>query len=62
MNPTTRFNVYVNGMVPELANEDFAAVIEVTNGVPIAAERALYWNSGGQTWAGGTNATPTGLP
>ncbi len=62
VNPTSRFNVYVNGMVPELADEAFGARIEVTNGVPIAVERALYWNAGGVTWAGGTNATATRLP
>ena len=30
--PTSRFNVHVNSMVPELANESFGAVIEVTTG------------------------------
>ncbi len=59
---TSRFNVFVNGMVPELVDESFAALIEVTNGVAIAVERALYWNDGGQTWGGGTNATAVRLP
>jgi hypothetical protein len=58
----TRFNVAVNSVVPELANESFGAVIESTNGVPIAVERAMYWDALGVTWAGGTNATATLLP
>ncbi len=54
---TSRFNVWVNAQVPELSNETFGAIIESTNGVPIVAERAMYWDSGGVIWAGGTNAT-----
>jgi hypothetical protein len=60
--PTTRRNVWVNGEVPELANTTFGAVVDSVNGVPISVERALYWNTFGQTWAGGTNATATRLP
>jgi uncharacterized repeat protein (TIGR01451 family) len=61
--PTSRFNVPVNAFVPELADEDFAVVIEVRNGVPIAVERALYNNdAAGTWWAAGTNATATRLP
>jgi hypothetical protein len=58
--PTSRFNVYVNGDVPELQNEDFAVVIESTQ--PIAVERAMYWNANGVFWAAGTNATGARLP
>jgi hypothetical protein len=58
--PTSRFNVYVNGSVPELANEQFSAVISST--VPIAVERAMYSNALGAIWAAGTNATATRLP
>jgi hypothetical protein len=54
--PTSRFNVWVNTMVPELADESFGAVVETTDGRQIAVERAMYWNAGGQPWAGGTNA------
>ena len=60
--PTSRFNVFVNGMVPGLVNESFGSVITVTNGVPIFVERSLYWNAGGVIWAGGTNAMATRLP
>ena len=33
-------------MVPELQNESFGARVEVTNDVPIAVERSMYWNVG----------------
>jgi hypothetical protein len=62
VNPTTRFNVQVATMVPELSNEIFGALIEVTNGVGIAVERAMYSNALGQVWSAGTNALATRLP
>jgi hypothetical protein len=62
VNPTSRFNVYVNGDVPELAGLEYGAVIRVTNGVPIAVERAVYNDAGGVFWAAGTNATGVRLP
>jgi hypothetical protein len=60
--PTSRFNIDVGGVVPELRNESFGARIEVTNGVPIAVDRSLYWDANGVFWAGGTNALATPLP
>ena len=60
--PTTRFNVHVNSMVPELANEPFGTVIDVTNGVALSVERAMYSNAFGVVWAAGTNALATRLP
>lgn len=69
--PTSRFNVYVNELVDGsgtklVSNEEFGALIESTNFVPIVVERAMYWNAvvNGQLqiWAGGTNATATRLP
>jgi Ca2+-binding RTX toxin-like protein len=60
--PTSRFNVQVNGMVPELVNESFGAVIEVTDGADIIVERALYSNANGVVFAAGTNALATRLP
>ena len=51
-----------NGRVPELANESFGALIEVTNGVGIVVERSLYNDALGQVWAAGTNALGTRLP
>jgi hypothetical protein len=60
--PTSRYNVAVNSAVPELSNESFSAIIEVTNGVAIAVERAMYNNANGRFWAAGTNATATRVP
>lgn len=60
--PTSRLNVYVNGEVPELANESFGAVVEVTNAVPIAVERAMYFSTGGVLFAAGTNVSAIPLP
>jgi len=52
--PTSRFNVHVNAMVPEIVS-DFGALVESTNGIPIIVERSLYWSALGVVWAGGTN-------
>jgi hypothetical protein len=57
----SRFNVDVNGMVPELVNEEFGAVIEVIDGSPIIVERSLYNSSGGVLFAAGTNTTAVRL-
>ncbi|MEO5822334.1 MAG: hypothetical protein ABIT71_17645 [Vicinamibacteraceae bacterium] len=62
VNPTSRFNIDVNSLVPELANQSFGALIEVTNGVGIVVERSLYNDALGQVWAAGTNALGTRLP
>ena len=62
VNPTSRLNVHVNSLVPELANETFGALVESTNGVGIFVERALYSNALGAIWAAGTNALATRLP
>jgi autotransporter-associated beta strand protein len=60
--PKSRFNVDTGPgtLVPELIDERFGALI-VSN-QPIAVERAMYSNAGGQVWAAGTNATATALP
>jgi hypothetical protein len=44
----------------ELANKNFGALVTSTQ--PIAIERAMYSDTGGQTWSAGTNATGTRLP
>ena len=62
VNPTSRLNVAVSTAVPELADEAFGALIEVTNDVPISVERAMYSNALGQIWAAGTNALATPVP
>jgi autotransporter-associated beta strand protein len=58
---TSRFNIDVGGVVPELLNTSFGAEIEVLNDVPIAVERSMYWDANGSLWAGGTNALATPL-
>jgi hypothetical protein len=60
--PTSRFTIDVNAIVPEMRDESFGTLIEVMNGVPIAAERSMYWDAEGVFWSGGTNATATRLP
>jgi hypothetical protein len=60
--PNTRFNIDVGSMVPELQNESFGALITVTNDVPIAVERSMYWNVEGRFWSGGTNAVGAVVP
>ena len=59
---TQRLNVPVGPgtEVPELADERFGALIVADQ--PIAVERAMYANAGGQVWAAGTSATATPLP
>jgi autotransporter-associated beta strand protein len=60
--PTSRFNINVGGMVPELDGQSFGATVRVTNNVGIAVERAMYWHANGQAWAGGSNAAAVPLP
>jgi hypothetical protein len=60
--PTSRFNVDVNFVSSDLHDENVAADVLVTNGVPIAVERSLYWDWHGELFKGGTNATGIALP
>ena len=39
------------------SGETFGALIDSTNGVPIAVERAMYWDSATRHWSAGTNET-----
>ncbi len=39
------------------SGEVFGAVIDSTNGVPIAVERSMYWDSPTRAWSAGTNET-----
>ena len=58
----SRFNVDVSGMVPELANQKFGAIVEVVTGAPVIVERALYNNSAGVLFAAGTASPAVRLP
>jgi hypothetical protein len=60
--PNSRFNIDVAAMAPELQNQSFGTWIEVTNNVPIAVERSMYWNAEGRFWAGGSNALASIIP
>jgi hypothetical protein len=60
---TVRANRRVNVQAsaePGLANQNFGAVVTSTQ--PIAIERAMYADTGGQTWSAGADATGTRLP
>jgi plastocyanin len=59
MPATSRFDID-SSAIPELQDESFGALITVTNFVPIIVERSIYWDSNGNTFSGGTNAT--GIP
>jgi hypothetical protein len=39
------------------SGETFGVLIDSTNGVPIAVERAMYWDSATRLWSAGTNET-----
>lgn len=60
IDPQSRLNVQVGVDVPEITEGGFGAVVTATQ--PIAVERAMYSNAGGQVWQAGTNATATPLP
>jgi hypothetical protein len=49
-------------MVPELANQEFGAIVEVLALAPVIVERALYSNSGGVLFAAGTASPAVRLP
>jgi hypothetical protein len=48
--------------LPELANANFATIVESTNGTTINVESAIYWNVNGVIWEGGGNTVATRLP
>ena len=59
----SRFNIQLDtGSVPAGLGHQFGAVVESVNGVPIVVERAMYWNAGGETWAGGSDVVAVRLP
>jgi hypothetical protein len=60
--PFSRRNIYANVDVPELGTGVFGADIQVVNFQPIAVEKAMYWSTGGEVFAGGTGVTATRLP
>ena len=59
---TSRFNIDVKSMVPEMSNESFGALIESIEQRQHRRRAFLYWTANGIFWAGGTNAPGTPLP
>jgi hypothetical protein len=62
LNAQSRRNIWANNEAPELGEGTFGADVQVLNYQPIAVEKAMYWNSGTETFAGGTNVTATRRP
>ncbi|MBL8144571.1 MAG: Ig-like domain-containing protein [Acidobacteria bacterium] len=60
--PTSRFNIWVDLEDPGLAATDVSAVIQVTNGVPIIVERALYLSTGGRLFNAGHESAAVRSP
>jgi subtilisin-like proprotein convertase family protein len=60
--PFTRQTIWANNDVPELGPGVFSADVQVVNFQPIAVEKAMYWSSGGEVFAGGTGVTATRMP
>jgi subtilisin-like proprotein convertase family protein len=60
--PTSRRNIAVGSDIAELGAGDFGAIFIVDNFQPIVVEKAMYWNSGSVTWAGGSGVTATRIP
>jgi hypothetical protein len=56
-----RYNITTSD-IPQLANSNFATIVESVNGVPINVESAIYWNSGGVIWEAGGNTVATPIP
>lgn len=63
VDPSSRFNVWVDFEGPDLANTAVATTFSVTNGVPVVIERAMWWWGDIAGWYEGHNsagATATG--
>jgi hypothetical protein len=60
--PNSRTTVLLNDLFP---SGTFGVVVESIDTAPLAqlvVERAMYWNSGGEIWAAGTNLLATPVP
>jgi hypothetical protein len=58
----TRVTIDVTGEFPQLNDQQFGALLEVTDGSPIIVERSLYSAGGGQIFGAGTNTQAIRLP
>ena len=60
--PASRRTIYVNQEDAALDETDVSAVVMVTNGVPIVAERAMYTNARGQVFGAGHESAGIAVP
>jgi hypothetical protein len=60
--PASRRTIFVNGEDPGLDEAEISAVIRVTNGVSIIAERAMYTNAGGRIFGAGHESAGLAAP
>jgi hypothetical protein len=60
--PNSRYTIDVTGEFPQLNDQEFGALLEVTAGSPIIVERSLYNAAGGQIFGAGTNTQAIRLP
>lgn len=60
--PNSRYSVWLEQDVPELTGRRAGLRLESANGVPIVVERAMYWSTPRQAWAGGSSAPGAPLP
>jgi hypothetical protein len=56
-----RQTVWISGLIAEVDGRRFWARVASRNGVPILAERSMYWDAVGQVWAAGTTVAGTPL-
>lgn len=54
--PNSRFNIWVDLEGLELADTAVSTTLRVTNGVPVVAERAMWWPGPFTTWHEGHNS------
>lgn len=60
----SRFNIWVDLEDPSLADAAVSTTLQVTNGMPIVVERAMWWPGSAPTWQEAHNsagATTTGI-
>ncbi len=60
--PNSRYNIWVNAEIPELAGQPFSTIVRSTNGVGVVVERAMYFGpgyKGGHESAGVTSPSAT---
>ena len=61
VDPTSRFNIWVN-RIPELSSTDQSAVFTSVNGTPIIVERAMYLDTQGQFFGAGHESAGVTAP